>query len=70
MGLRCGRPGPEGNFDIDGVGDESHLSSVLVRLIGAGARVRQVARHAEPLHHVFSHLASLGRIEPDRQVAR
>jgi ABC-2 type transport system ATP-binding protein len=67
LGLHSGPPGPEGNFDIDGVGDESHLSAVLVRLIGAGARVRQVARHAEPLHHVFTHLATLGGIKPAKE---
>ena len=70
LGLRSGPPGPEGNFDIDGTGDESHLSAVLVHLIGAGARVRQVARHAEPLHHVFTHLASLGRVGPAKEAHR
>jgi ABC-2 type transport system ATP-binding protein len=60
LGLRCGPPGPEGNMDLDGVGDENRLSEALARLIAIGVRVRQVARHAEPLHQVFSHLAAQG----------
>ena len=56
LGLTSGLPGLEGNIEIVGTGDEGHLSIVLAELISAGARIRQVERHAEPLHKVFTHL--------------
>jgi len=43
-------------LEVNGVGDEKRLSTVLSAILQSGAHIRQVQRQPEPLHRVFSHL--------------
>jgi ABC-2 type transport system ATP-binding protein len=59
LGLALSESVACGSVDLRGVGGERQLSSVLTRILSAGAMVQQIERHPEPLHLVFSHLESL-----------
>ncbi|MEK8051138.1 ABC transporter ATP-binding protein [Ideonella sp. DXS22W] len=69
LGLQCGPVNERGELALVGHGDERALSGVLSAVIAAGALVRQVQRQAEPLHQVFSHLASGERAQPATHAA-
>jgi ABC-2 type transport system ATP-binding protein len=55
-GLVLTAAGAGDGMRLSGVGDERGVSAAITALIAAGAFVKQVERHAEPLHKVFSHL--------------
>jgi len=56
LGLVVGARKDHGGFEVNGVGDEAELSSVLAAMLSSGVLIKQVERQPEPLHKVFAHL--------------
>jgi ABC-2 type transport system ATP-binding protein len=57
-GGQLGEPGPDGCFELIGTGDEGQQSCLLQAVLETGALVLALERSADPLHHVFKHLAA------------
>jgi ABC-2 type transport system ATP-binding protein len=58
QGGQLGEPGPDGSFELIGIGDEGQQSCLLQAVLETGALVLALERTADPLHEVFKQLAS------------